>query len=235
VLNKILSFTKELLKTPHTTTTEPQQIKKPRVYPRSWPKKIEQHGKPLYRYYSYKDVCIVGSEFLSNKEPLKKIEINTILALGIDTENPADENAVRFFDDNGDTIGYMPEGNLQEMANDYLRRGDSVFAIVNFPERLKCEVGFFKDTPRVKRDAFVVPVSSGKTEYQENLDCCSEGDDVTIEEYDEKCVVYCDGDVIGTISSSAYAKIESGGFRAEIQRIETTDSLKSKAYIEVYR
>lgn len=95
--------------------------------------------------YHYEDVEITSWDYIPND-----IEIGNRIVFIQEPENPVDDKAVRLmFVPQRRKFGYLYRGKLQDMANDYINRGDKVVARLSFlqfkPYKLvKINIAFFK-------------------------------------------------------------------------------------------
>lgn len=64
--------------------------------------------KPLVREIHLFDTCIVGTSYLKDKEPLKRIQVGDKLTLKRE-DNPYDDKAIVVLDSQNGKLGYVPE------------------------------------------------------------------------------------------------------------------------------
>lgn len=111
-------------------------------------------------------------------------------------DNQYDDKAIAIYLDDL-KIGYVYKGKIQNMLNDWIKRGDTYFGYINkiFVDDNKAtyKIGFYKPVEKFINKTFSL-VKTGKRidEYisrEDNLCSVSEGDEVTIE-YDEELDSY---------------------------------------------
>ena len=103
-------------------------------------------------------------------------------------ENTYDSNAVAVFL-SGNKIGYIHRGTVQDMVHDYKKRGWTVFGYINKYSFVKNEItfkiGFYKSLSIYESKQFRLLRTRKKIDdystRAENLSCCSEGEEVTVE------------------------------------------------------
>lgn len=128
-------------------------------------------------------------------------------------ENTYDPNAVAVFL-NCNKIGYIHRGTVQGMVHDYKKRGWTVLGYINKYSFVKNEItfkiGFYKSLSIYESKQFrLVRTRKKIDDYStraENLSCCSEGEEVTVEYdvFNDSYTVYnCLSDEIGELPQSA--------------------------------
>lgn len=195
--------------------------------------KIEE-GKQLK--YSYDDVNLYT---LPEQMPdFSKVKLYGFVDFAQEPENTYDPNAVYVMQDDI-KLGYLYKGQLQKMANDFIRKGDKIIGFVSGIDeqnhKFKIDMGFYKPVQILSK---VTLVGNKKEEIQSNLIGCYEGDAVTIE-YDileETYNVLSDyGDFIGKLPKSLNKKLEDydeiNGYILSID--EKTDSNYNSYYAVV--
>ncbi len=175
------------------------------------------------------------------------------IAFIAEPENPYDSSAISILLD-GEKIGYVYRGKVQDMINDWLKRNDYFIGHINKysieNNKATYKIGFYKpmsiyDNKRFpltkitkKPDEF-----SGFSRY-ENLCECDDGDFVLIEpDYEDNYIVTTEfADEIGELPKSAIDFIESGITPKKIVGIldgcntnnDFEAEIKPKPYVTIY-
>lgn len=162
-------------------------------------------------------------------------------------ENPHDEKAVAVYL-NSTKIGYIYRGTIQDMFNDYTKRGWIVFGYLNKysvnNNKATYKIGFYKPLDILKSKRFSLSKIKKKidedTTREVNLYKCDEGDAVTIEyeDIDDCFVVFNDfHEEIGELPKSAENFINENNYKKIVGILDTygeNDDGKMKAEITVY-
>lgn len=193
--------------------------------------------------YTYEDVDMFLPD--PNVRTLPAFKPGVPFVVSQDTANVHDPHAVSL-SLNGQIIGYLYRNQLQDMANDYLSRGDHVRAVLRdagtgkqahllleFYDDLGALGHLLKNHPHAK--PFRLTGNTG-TEMQENIFTCSKGDECSLEydaEKDKYLVI--DLDAIGYLPTSA-AKIvaEHGEDHCAVYVADTDTSDSGKEIVSVY-
>lgn len=196
------------------------------------PEMIDGHK----RKYVYQDVRIYTPALT---EALAERVAGQVVTLRQEPENTYDPNAVAVWHAES-KIGYLYKGKLQDMANDYLRREDPIFAAAS---RVKIDedqvnvelcLAFYptrRATGTTKR--FKLSGNTG-AERQEQIGFADEGDLVEYS-YDfdkEKYEAICNGDSIGFFPKSANELLEDDA-SVVVAQVEENDQGKWVVYVDV--
>ena len=168
--------------------------------------------------YGYDEQMFIPDEAVRELPGFLK---NTKLSVSLDPDNPHDQNAVSLSLD-GHVVGYLYRGARQDMANDYLRRGDFVIAMIDdvgTGDKASIRIEFFDDLGVIGHMLKKFP--SAKTyrltantnrDMQDNIYCCVRGDvcDITYD-YDKEKYLVSDGGDIGYLPVSAGKIVEQYG------------------------
>lgn len=109
---------------------------------------IKPVTEPIEGYtlkYHYEDVEVTSWDFIPND-----VKIGNRVILLQEPTNPADDKAVLLmFVPQKKKLGYLYRGKIQDMANDYIKRGDKIVARLSYlqfkPFKLvKINIAFFK-------------------------------------------------------------------------------------------
>lgn len=162
-------------------------------------------------------------------------------------ENPHDEKAVGVYL-NGAKIGYIYRGRIQDMFNDYIKRGWRVFGYLNKysvdNKKATYKIGFYKPLDIFESKRFILSKIKKKideyTTREDNLLNCDEGDVLTIEyeDVDDCFVVFNDVyEEVGELPKSAANFINKSDHKKIIGILDAcgeSDDGKTKAQITVY-
>lgn len=96
--------------------------------------------------YNHVDLCIISDQ---PKPDLRRVKVGDYLNLVQEPENPYDHRAVRVETLSGRKLGYMYRGKLQDMANDFIDRGDEITVTVDWvsSDALTFSVVFVRQEP----------------------------------------------------------------------------------------
>lgn len=163
-------------------------------------------------------------------------------------ENPHDNKAVAIYL-NDTKIGYIYRGTIQDMFNDYTKRGWLVSGYLNkysvADNKATYKIGFYKPFESfVSKQFSLVKTKKKIDEYsnrEDNLFCCSDGDLLFIDEEDDCYIVYNESYAeIGELPKSASNFINNNEYKKIIgifiesnEEDEYADE-KEKAQITVY-
>ena len=171
----------------------------------------------------------------------------TVLTVAQEPNNPYDPNAVSL-SLNGTVVGYLYRGKHQDMANDFLKRGDFVIAAIDdvgSDKQASIRIEFYDDLGAMgrllKKYPKVKPCRlTGNTnqDMQENISFCSRGDVCELH-YDYGKDKYLVTDIvdIGYLSASAEKIIEEHGRNncsVFVSDIGETDSGKSTISVYIF-
>lgn len=178
--------------------------------------------------YDFVDLCILPD----NIPDFSSIGLYDDLVFKQEPENSYDNKAVAVYH-NYKKIGYLYKGKMQDMANDFIARGDKVTGFISgihAPSgKIKMHVAFYKKIPILGKFKLT---GCKNEEIQSNLIGCYEGDKISVEydDYAESYTVLNDcGECIGKLPKTAASKLEEQedleGFICAIEEKETdTDS-----------
>ena len=162
-------------------------------------------------------------------------------------ENPHDEKAVAVYL-NGAKIGYIYRGTVQDMFNDYTKRGWRVSGYLNkysvSNNKATYKIGFYKPLDIFESKRFSLSKIKKKideyTTREDNLLNCDEGDVLTIEyeDADDCFVVFNDiYEEVGELPKSAANFINENEHKKIVGILDAcgeNDDGKTKAQITVY-
>lgn len=104
---------------------------------------VDIEDKTFELKYKYDDVAIACLGMAQYATAAENVYAGEMLEVLQEPTNPYDPKAVAISSDSG-TVGYLHKGRLQDMANDYLKRGYPVIAIANQEPLETIALGFYK-------------------------------------------------------------------------------------------
>lgn len=231
---KAISITSDFAKT--TPMEKPENEKNYELFD-----DIDEENK-AYLAYSYEEnLAFTDCEALSGHG-------GETLTFEQERDNEYDSKAIAVYLEDK-KVGYLYKGTVQDMVNDWIRRGDYFWGYVNKIDKesskATIKIGFYKDMNKLcvkkyrltritkKKDEF------GNSRY-DNMANMSDGDIVEYtESYDsEKFIITNEyGDEIGEINEKAAEILSEDNVKVVIARIndiEETDSGSYKASVEFY-
>lgn len=170
-----------------------------------------------------------------------------LIALGDDLvftpepENTYDPNAI-VISNKHQKLGYVFQGNMQEMIHDYQKRGDSVIGKVSDIDfnalKIKYLIGFYKEKRRWRPAPYDTALLTGNTseEIQDNISMMNIGDVVTVDyDYEKERYEVHDGgwSIIGYLPKKL-EKYADEEVEFVIDEIGTKDNDKYFVCIAVY-
>lgn len=196
-------------------------------------------GERWVSKYEYKNIRIYRPD-TSFKEIFPYDAVDVVQ----EPDNPFDNKAIaiKFC---GNTLGYLYKGQHQDMANDFINRGDEVKAQIEKidNDNIYLRLFFCKRRKEVLKpvDSFIVKLTgNGNEEMQGNIGVCSVGDEVSIEmDYEkEKYLVSTNMLDLGYIPKSKQEYMEQleqekYEFSGEITSITENDNEKYVIKIEI--
>ncbi len=203
--------------------------------------------KDMFLKYSYYDVKVRGTDF--KEFDITKIKIDKDVRFVAEPDNEYDKKAIIvIYEDT--QIGYIPKNNLQDMIHRY--SNDNEYYIKSFVSKvnedlneIQIALGFYKNTEsEIHIDGKLTKTSKKDwcdVRRQENLECLSEGDMLTLEyDYDSETYVVTDdyGNEVGELTKSKSTKLlehEEDGedFTAYVKRLDYNNSDKMICEIRV--
>lgn len=203
----------------------------------------ELNGAEIKYHYEDVDVCII-----KGKEPVfSAVEPGAKVTLRQEPENAYDSKAVAVYAA-GMKLGYLYRGKMQDIANDFLKRGDPIWAHVSSvnddDRKIRMFIAFYRNAPTqatviasAPRDRsgrrFRLTANTGKT-AQEALEYCSEGDEVEYEYDGEKgkYIANANGDYIGAFPAAANDLLDSA-LPVHIDSLDSNDADKIVVYARI--
>lgn len=172
---------------------------------------------------------------------------NTKLSVSMEPDNPHDHNAVSL-SLNGHVVGYLYRGARQDMANDFLKRGDFVIAMIDdvgTGNQASIRIEFFDDLGVIGHMLKKFPsaktyrlTANANRDMQDNIYCCVRGDVCDISyDYDKEKYLVSDGGDIGYLPVSAGKIVEQYGEGQCVVIVAdtgTTDSGKDTVSVYVF-
>ena len=204
------------------------------------------NGISYTRKYYYKDINVVGTDYIEDKTPHNEIQIGNDIIFQFEPENKFDSKAILVLDNKSRKLGYIRRGRLQDMIHDFTSRDEPVIAAVYSLHPLEMEIGFYKyeDDEKI-REGFesykVVKLTANSNEDMQFALSISEEDEEVDFEYDydkEKYLISASSGDIGyinkTISEYLYELDEDDYYG--IIKILDYDDYKDKysASVEVF-
>lgn len=162
--------------------------------------------------YKYTAVSIAGAGKENYIDAATSVSVGDEITIKAEPSNPYDNKAVALIEQSGSCIGYLHKGRLQDMANDFMRKGLPVLAIAEDSPTTLITLAFYdieqskKNLTRLRNwryDTFRLS-ANGNEEMQGNIAVCEVGEIVTLEyDYEKsKFQVYnCYSGKIGYINS----------------------------------
>lgn len=180
--------------------------------------------------YIYDEVKIyVMADFAPNYDSLL---FDYPISLVAEPENVYDNKAVALYQ-NGEKLGYLYKGTLQDMANDFIKAGLDVDAELVSHNRSENKIIVkllfpYKDASTARSIKTVRLTGNANNDMQDNISMCDPGDSVSVEyDYDkEKFLVLSDGLEIGYLTDSASEYVVDEEINAIIESIEENDNGK---------
>lgn len=145
----------------------------------------------------------------------KGLKLGEFLTLEAEPDNQYDPQAIKILS-GLDKIGYLFRGRLQDMANDFIKKGWPVEASIDSitSDGFTCGLGFYKDIDAFDFISATLTKTSKKdflgTSRQENLSSVSEGNMLSLEyDYDSETYIVSDdcGNELGELSKSISDKL----------------------------
>lgn len=172
----------------------------------------------MERRYHYASVDVYVPDVQRLRMP--GLAVGTPLTLYQEKNNEYDPKAVALMH-NGSIIAYLYRNGRQDMANDWIRKGMPVLAMVSeiAADGLKIALAFY-DLPKFERMMQANPspkkyrlVRTASQAVQDVLVSCDEGDELEIEEDEEGRYTLTNyiGDVAGCLSASAAEFVDDNG------------------------
>ena len=230
---------------PDRTVVQPEPAKAPPRPARtaSFPLlQTDDNNLLWFRKYQYeREVALSGvtADTLASKR-LHRIRFQC------ENDNPENPFAVAAYIDDV-KIGYIHNGYVQDMINDWIKRDDLFGAFLSSvdPSQNKAvmQIAFYKPADKINSKVFSLSKMSKKdslgTPRSEFLYLCSAGDIVEIEEdvLEDCYVVSCDGNEIGELGESFANWLGDNNideFGGIIETLEENDDGKYKVTIKVY-
>lgn len=159
-------------------------------------------------------------------------------------ENPNDKNAVAILQD-GCKIGYIYKGQIQEMANRWLKNNNPLLGFICqvdiVQNVIKYKIGFYKPLEEMQKEKFTLTGIRQKDSLgdlrQDNLEYCKEGEPLTIKkDYEtEKYIVSGSSGEIGTLPKKVEDFLNSKDSAIGVlTKVNSDGEGKYTAEVEVY-
>lgn len=199
------------------------------------PKEID--NQPLKYKYSDVKLCVIAGQEPDYNGIIERIKNEPIIvSLEIESDNQYDNKAIKVMDGTN-KLGYLYQGKIKDMAYDYIIQKRPIFSCLSTIDldtnEIKMFLGFYYQKPYSKTVTFKLTANSNSA-MQDNIMCCSEGDELTFY-YDSEKDKYCfEGfDIIGYAPASKSEFLEQVEYdcKATINEIDTNDS--GKYYVSV--
>lgn len=184
--------------------------------------------------YKYTAVSIAGAGKENYIDAATSVSVGDEITIKAEPSNPYDNKAVALIEQSGSCIGYLHKGRLQDMANDFMRKGLPVLAIAENSPTTLITLAFYdveqskKNLNRLRNwryDTFKLS-ANGNEEMQSNIAVCEVGEIVTLEYDNEKSkfqVYNCYSGKIGYINSKKLSyDVEYDACISEISQHEDT-------------
>lgn len=178
---------------------------------------------------------------------IKGLKLGDFLSLEAEPDNQYDPHAVKILS-GLDKIGYLFRGKLQDMANDFLKKGLPVEVSVDSiaDDSFTCGLGFYKDMNTFDSISATLTKTSKKdflgTSRQDNLLSVSEGTILSLEyDYDSETYLVSDdcGNELGELSKSISDKLYRDEMNYKYTGIctenELDDNMKYKCKVKVLK
>lgn len=141
--------------------------------------------------------------------------------------------AVKFFDN---ILGYLKNKKIEDMANDFLSRGEEVHAQIEkiTEDTIYLRMFFCKRRSDIFKPVkpFTVKLVGNKNEeMQDNIDCCYEGEEIYAERDGDRYLVWAGAFEIGYIPKSKLEYLENlddKGYEFIGEIVEISDGVKVK-------
>ena len=230
-----------------TTNAKTEEQQKPAEQPAA-PKaqlnsRISFNGSYYELKYHYNNVSVACVDTPECQPAAAAAQVGDVVTLLQDAANKYDNNAVSLSTSVG-LIGYLYKGKLQDMANDFIKKGLPVVGVVENSPAKTVLLGFY-DIPTTERnirrlknkasyDTYKL-TANANADMQENIDNESVGDPVSIEYDAEKgkfLVVNEYGAPLGYLPASALE--EDAECEACVASITQNDSFKSVIVIAIF-
>lgn len=201
----------------------------------------ERNGEPLA--YQYDDVKLY---IVPGQEPdFDSLTLGASVSFVQEPTNAYDSDAI-YAEANGEKIGYLRKGKLQEMTNDFIRQGRPIMSYVASidadDEKIELLICYYKENREnrssLKNSKKVKLSGNTNAEMQENIWLCSEGDGAAIDyDYDkERYLVDCGGP-IGFLPEAAGNLIDEEsaeeGYEIIVSEITENDNGKYVVYVDI--
>lgn len=175
------------------------------------------------------------------------LKLGDFLSLESEPDNQYDPHAVKILS-GLNTVGYLFRGKLQDMANDFIRKGlpieVSVDSITN--DSFTCGLGFYKDINSFDCVSATLTKTSKKdflgTSRQDNLSSTSEGDILYLNyDCDSETYIVTDdfgnelGELSKSISNKLYDEESNYKYIGICTENEIDDNLKYKCKIKILK
>ncbi|MBD5128492.1 MAG: NINE protein [Ruminococcaceae bacterium] len=195
-------------------------------------------GKGL-KYEYENDLCMINTTAAE-----LNAELGGEVTFKQEPENANDANAVAVWQ-NERKLGYIYRGQSQEMANRWLKSNDPLMGFISHVDivqnKVKYKIGFYRPLEEMEKGKFKLAGIRQKDNLgdlrQDNLECCKEGETLSIEFDDEteKYIVWGGGGEIGVLPKKAEDFLGSKDRAVGIlTKMECDDDGKYNAEVEVY-
>ena len=207
-----------------------------------------EHLEGQFLCYEYEnEICFIKGDSLEEKFGFVVGNGGKQLSFRFEPDNQYDNMAVAIYLDDK-KLGYVYQGQTQEMIHSYHKQGRLICAYLNKysveSHTATYKIGFYKPTSCFESKQFTLTKTSKKideyTTRHDNLSCCSAGDLLLIEKefLEDNYVVTTDSyNEIGELPKSAVNFIEDYNPKkiyALFDNCEEDESGKVKATITVY-
>ena len=198
------------------------------------------NGQPLaYRYYDV-DLCVIGGQepdFGSILERFQRAE-PIMISFELEPDNAYDKKAVKVMDGNN-KLGYLYQGKMRDMVYDYIQKERPLFSFLSkFDDntnKIQMFIGLYYSKSYSNSVTFKL-TGSTKREAQDEIECCSVGDILTIEyDFEDEKYAFIRCDTIGFAPKSKNELLEviEENCRATISEIETDENDKYHVVVKV--
>lgn len=201
------------------------------------PKEID--GQPLkYKYFDVKICVIDGQEPDYNNiiERLKVVPVVTTLEL--EPDNEYDNQAVKVMDGQN-KLGYLYKGKIKDIAYDYLTKNRPIFSCLSNMDldtyEMKMFIGLYYLKPYSGSTTFKL-TSNTNSEMQDELMCCSVGDELTFHyDYDKEKYCFTNFGDIGYAPKSKNELLEQIEYdcRATVNEVDINDNGKYSVVVKI--
>lgn len=196
---------------------------------------VDDAGEQLFAKYKYYHVPIDIS-----KSTFREIFDRDYV--DIRTETIIDSTVANIFFHN-EFVGTIYNKKICKMVSDFMQRGEIVKGQIDSygSQSLSATIFFYKKVSDYLHpvDPFTVKlIRTGSEEIQDNISICSVGEKITIEEVDDKYLVWSGSHDIGCIPKSKHDYVDDlmhdgYEFAGTITKIEENDNLKYFVWVEV--